>query len=76
MDFNDLSDELKAKARECASADELVKLAQEEGIELSDEQLSGLAGGSETEWVGDCLDDLLTEAPKGDVPNLANIKIS
>ena len=46
MDFNDLSDELKAKARECASADELVKLAQEEGIELTDEQMESIAGGS------------------------------
>ena len=50
MDFNDLSDELKAKARECESADELVKLAKEEGIDLSDEQLSAIAGGSESEW--------------------------
>ncbi len=53
MDFNDLSDELKAKARECESADELVKLVQEEGIDLSDEQLSAIAGGSEAEWLED-----------------------
>ncbi len=53
MDFNDLSDDLKAKARECASAGELVKLAQEEGIDLSDEQLSAIAGGSESEWKED-----------------------
>lgn len=46
MDINDLSDELKARARECKSADELLKLAAEEGIDLSDEQLTAVAGGN------------------------------
>ena len=46
MDYNDLSDELKAKARKCTSVDELVKLAKEEGIVLTDEQMESIAGGS------------------------------
>ena len=44
--FNELSDELKAKASACASADELVKLVEENGIELSDEELEGISGGT------------------------------
>ena len=45
MNLDDLSNDLKAKALECKSADELLKLAREEGIELSDEQLDAIAGG-------------------------------
>lgn len=45
MDFKDLTDEQKAKAKECKTPDELVALAQEEGIELTDEQLEAVSGG-------------------------------
>ncbi len=47
MNLNDLSPELKAKARECKNADELVKLAEAEGMEISDEELEGISGGFE-----------------------------
>ena len=47
MDFESLSPELKAKALECASPEELVALAKEVGIELSDEQLDAVAGGED-----------------------------
>lgn len=45
MEFKDLSDELKQKAAACTSTEELVALAQAEGIELTDEQLESLSGG-------------------------------
>ena len=40
-----LSPELIEKIRECKSMDELLKLAEEENIELTDEQLESVAGG-------------------------------
>lgn len=45
MDYNDLSDELKKKAEACKTADELIALAEAEGVELSDEQLDAMSGG-------------------------------
>ena len=49
MDFNDLTEEQKAKARECKTADELVKLAKEEGIDLDDAAL-GIVSNDVSEW--------------------------
>lgn len=46
MDFEGLTPELQAKAQECGSIEELVELAKDEGMELTDEQLESLAGGS------------------------------
>ena len=43
--YDSLTDEQKEKAKECKTADELLKLAGEEGIELSDELLDAAAGG-------------------------------
>ena len=50
MDYNDLSDELKAKVSEAKSAEELLALAAQEGMELSDEQLEAISGG--VSWSG------------------------
>lgn len=58
MEFKDLSAELQEKARTCKSADELLALAQSEGIGLSDEQLQAVAGGS---WDGGCVDNTCRE---------------
>ena len=49
MKFAELSDELKAKASEATSAEELLSLAEREGVELTDEQLEAVAGG-EVDW--------------------------
>ena len=46
MDYNDLTDEQKAKARMCHSNEELLELAKAEGIELTDEQLDSVSGGT------------------------------
>ena len=45
MEFNDLTDEQKARVMACKTADELLALAKAEGVELSDEQLDSIAGG-------------------------------
>ena len=47
MNFDDLSPELKKKARACKTPDEILALAKEEGIELSDDELENIAGGLE-----------------------------
>ena len=41
-----LTPEQLEKARACKSAKELIELAKSEGIELNDEQLEAIAGGS------------------------------
>ena len=45
MDFNELSDELKTKAIECKTPEEMLALAKEEGYELADEELDAVSGG-------------------------------
>lgn len=44
--IKDLSPELQEKARACTSVEELLKLADENNIELSADQLEAVAGGS------------------------------
>ena len=44
--YNELSDELKAKAAACKSADELVELAKSNFIDLSDDELEAISGGT------------------------------
>ena len=43
--WNSLTDEQKKKAKKCKTADEFLKFASEEGIELPDEVLDAAAGG-------------------------------
>ena len=55
MHFEDSKDpELQERLKNCKTTDELVKLAKEEGMELSDEQLDSVAGGA---WGHPCNDD-------------------
>ena len=49
--YENLSDELKEKAKACKSMDEIMELAGQEDIELPDEVLGAVSGGSST-----CLD--------------------
>ena len=45
MNYENLSPEQRERARACESPEELAALAEEEGLELSDEMLKGVAGG-------------------------------
>ena len=49
MDIKDLSPEQLEKAKACKTVEEIVALAKEEGVELTDEQLEAVSGG-ETTW--------------------------
>ena len=44
MNIKDLTPEQMEKAKACKDASELIALATAEGIELSDQELDGLAG--------------------------------
>ena len=45
MNYDDLAPEQMEKAKACKTVDELLELAKAEGIELSDAELEGMAGG-------------------------------
>ena len=51
--FNELTLEQMEKARECKDAADLIELASVEGVELTDEQLEAIAGGT---WY-DCMNE-------------------
>ena len=53
-----LTDEQIAKVKACKSQEELLKLAKEEGIELTDEQLTAISGGGACSVVSDVGDFL------------------
>ena len=54
MDFENLNDELKAKARACRTPEELLEVAAEEGYELTEEELESVSGGSWTDSYQEC----------------------
>ena len=45
MNYENLSPEQQERAKACKSPEELAALAEEEGLEISDEMLEGVAGG-------------------------------
>ena len=53
MDYKDLTPELREKAMNCKTPDELLELAKREGYKLSDEELSLVSGG--LSWSSDFL---------------------
>ena len=46
MDFNNISPELREKAKACTSPEELIELAKREGYKLSEQDLEAVSGGS------------------------------
>ena len=52
MDFKDLGEEEKNLIHDCQTAEEVLALLKEEGVELTDDQLECVAGGHETSWTG------------------------
>ena len=54
MNYEDLSPDLQEKVKSCKTPEEILKLAKEEGYELSDAELEGISGG----WGGgECSDN-------------------
>ena len=45
MSFEDLSPELLEKMNACDTKEQLIELVQEEGVELTDEQIEEISGG-------------------------------
>ena len=45
MNYENLSPEQQERAKACKTPEELSALAEEEGLEISDEMLEGVAGG-------------------------------
>ncbi len=48
--YDNLSDELKEKAKQCKTMDELMELAEKEGIELPDDVLDAVDGAYCARW--------------------------
>ncbi len=46
VSFNELTPEQMEKARACKSPADLVELAKSEGVELTDDQLDAISGGT------------------------------
>ena len=51
MEFNELTEEQKAKVRGAETPEEILALAKEEGYELSDEELEAVSGGKKWGFV-------------------------
>lgn len=60
MNIDDLSPELRAKAEKCETPEELLALAKEEGVELSEDDLEAVSGG----W-GTCPENNYCSSYKG-----------
>ena len=54
MDFNDISPELREKARACKTPEEMLALAKKEGYKLSEDEMEAVSGGG---WSG-CSSDV------------------
>ena len=50
MNLNELTSEQIERARACKTTEDLVKLAEEEGYELSDDELTAITGGGVEDW--------------------------
>ena len=50
MNLNELTPDQIERARACKTTEDLVKLAEEEGYELSDDELTAITGGGVEDW--------------------------
>lgn len=57
MTLDDLSPELREKALACKTPEDLIELAKEEGIDLSDDQLQAISDGFEWSCSSDKCED-------------------
>ena len=51
--FNGLTEEQVAKIKACKNGEEVLALAKEEGVELTDEQLTAISGGGACSVISD-----------------------
>ncbi len=58
MKFDDLSPELQEKAKACKTPEDIIKLAKEEGYELSEDELESISGGPSWDCISDCPDHM------------------
>ena len=62
MEFDEISQELKDRAKACETPEEVLALAQAEGITLSDDELDQIAGGGR--WADEECDNYTTRRKK------------
>lgn len=60
MQFDELSPELQEKAKACTTPQEVLALAEEEGIALSDAELDEIAGGK-GKWAHEKCSDFIRQ---------------
>ncbi len=60
MNYDEISQELKDRAKACKTPEEMLALAQEEGITLSDAELEDIAGGK-GKWAHEKCDDFIRQ---------------
>lgn len=60
MEYDELSQEMKDKAMACETPEELLALAKEEGVALSDAELEDIAGGK-GKWAHEKCDDFIRQ---------------
>ena len=54
MELNDLSPDLREKAKACKTPEDVLALAKQEGYKLSEEELEAISGGST--WSCECIE--------------------
>ena len=59
MQYEDLTPELRERARACGSLEELLALAKELGYELSEDELAQVSAGGNWLCSDECMDDWL-----------------
>ena len=60
MEFDELSEDLKERAEACKTPEEVLALAKDEGIVLSDEDLELVAGGK-GKWAHEECEDFIRQ---------------
>jgi len=73
-----LTEEQIAKIRECKNTEEVLAIAKEEGIELTDEQLEAVSGGCSKETIHcpNCGSTNLTKRPIGFAHRVSGYRIT